>query len=85
MLSKALQPLPEKWHGLTDVEKRYRQRYLDLISTEEARNIFSARSRIIAAIRRYLDDRGFIEVETPVLLPVAAGAMARPFSTYHKN
>jgi len=85
MLSKSLLPLPEKWHGLTDVEKRYRQRYLDLISTEEARNIFTARSRIIAAIRRYLDGRGFIEVETPVLLPVAAGAMARPFSTYHNE
>ncbi len=83
MLSKSLQPLPEKWHGLTDVEKRYRQRYLDLISSEEARHIFVIRSRLIAAIRRFLDGRGFIEVETPVLLPVAAGAMARPFSTHH--
>jgi lysyl-tRNA synthetase class 2 len=83
MLSKSLQPLPEKWHGLTDVEKRYRQRHLDLISSEEARHIFVIRSRLIAAIRRFLDERGFIEVETPVLLPVAAGAMARPFSTYH--
>jgi len=83
MLSKSLQPLPEKWHGLTDVEKRYRQRYLDLISSEEARHIFIIRSRLIAAIRRFLDERGFIEVETPVLLPVAAGAMARPFSTHH--
>jgi len=83
MLSKSLQPLPEKWHGLTDVEKRYRQRYLDLISNEEARHIFVIRSRLIAAIRRFLDERGFIEVETPVLLPVAAGAMARPFSTHH--
>jgi len=85
MLSKSLLPLPEKWHGLTDVEKRYRQRYLDLISNEEARNIFVMRSRLIAAIRRFLDGRGFIEVETPVLLPVAAGAMARPFSTYHNE
>jgi lysyl-tRNA synthetase class 2 len=85
MLSKSLLPLPEKWHGLTDVEKRYRQRYLDLISNEEARNIFVMRSRLIAAIRRFFDGRGFIEVETPVLLPVAAGAMARPFSTYHNE
>ena len=85
MLSKSLLPLPEKWHGLTDVEKRYRQRYLDLISNEEARNIFLMRSRLIAAIRRFLDGHGFIEVETPVLLPVAAGAMARPFSTYHNE
>jgi lysyl-tRNA synthetase class 2 len=83
ILSKSLQSLPEKWHGLTDVEKRYRQRYLDLISNEEARNIFVVRSRAIAAIRRFLNERGFIEVETPVLLPVAAGAMARPFSTHH--
>ena len=83
MLSKSLQPLPEKWHGLTDVEKRYRQRYLDLISNDEARHIFTMRSRIIAAMRSFLDERGFIEVETPVLLPVASGAMARPFSTYH--
>ncbi len=85
MLSKSLLPLPEKWHGLTDVEKRYRQRYLDLISNEEARNIFVMRSRLIAAVRRFLDGRGFIEVETPVLLPVAAGAMARPFSTHHNE
>jgi lysyl-tRNA synthetase, class II len=85
MLSKSIMPLPEKWHGLTDVEKRYRQRYLDLISNEEARNIFVMRSRLIAAVRRFLDGRGFVEVETPVLLPVAAGAMARPFSTYHNE
>ncbi len=83
MLAKSLQPLPEKWHGLTDVEKRYRQRHLDLISSEEARHIFVIRSRLIAAVRRFLDERGFLEVETPVLLPVAAGAMARPFSTHH--
>jgi len=83
MLAKSLEPLPEKWHGLTDVEKRYRQRYLDLIANEEVRHIFRVRSRLIAAIRRFLDERGFVEVETPVLLPVAAGAMARPFSTYH--
>ena len=83
LLSKSLQPLPEKWHGLTDVEKRYRQRYLDLISNEEVGGIFLVRSRGIAAIRRFLDGRGFIEVETPVLHPVAGGALARPFSTYH--
>ncbi len=85
MLSKSLLPLPEKWHGLTDVEKRYRQRYLDLISSAESKSIFVMRSRLIAAVRRFLDGRGFIETETPVLLPVAAGAMARPFSTYHNE
>ena len=85
ILCKAIRPLPEKWHGLTDVDKRYRQRYLDLIANEEARNVFALRSRIIAAIRRFMDGRGFIEVETPVLLPVAAGAMARPFCTHHNT
>ncbi len=84
MLSKALQPLPEKWHGLVDVEKRYRQRYLDLISSEEVRHLFSVRSRVISAMRRFLDERGFLEVETPVLQPVAAGALARPFVTHHE-
>ena len=83
MLSKSLQPLPEKWHGLVDVEKRYRQRYLDLISNEQARHIFTTRSRVLAAMRRFLDERGFLEVETPVLLPLAAGALAKPFSTFH--
>ena len=83
MLSKSLLSLPEKWHGLTDVEKRYRQRYLDLISNDEAKRIFVTRSRIIASMRRFLNERGFMEVETPVLLPVAAGAMARPFATHH--
>ena len=83
LLSKALQPLPEKWHGLTNVEKRYRQRYLDLISNEEARTIFHTRSRIISEMRRFLEDRGFMEVETPVLQPIAAGALAKPFATYH--
>jgi lysyl-tRNA synthetase class 2 len=83
ILSKSLQPLPEKWHGLTDVEKRYRQRYLDLISSEEVNRIFTVRSRAIAAIRRFLDGRGFIEVETPVLHPAAGGALARPFTTHH--
>ncbi len=83
MLSKSLQSLPEKWHGLVDVEKRYRQRYLDLISNEEVRHLFLVRSRTIAHIRRYLDERGFIEVETPVLNPIPGGARARPFITHH--
>lgn len=83
LLAKALLPLPEKWHGLTDVEKRYRQRYLDLIANEEVRRIFEIRSRAVSAMRRFLDSRGFIEVETPVLQPIAAGALAKPFMTYH--
>ena len=83
MLSKSLRPLPEKWHGLTDVEKRYRQRYLDLIADEKIGRIFTVRSRVIAAIRRYMEKRGFIEVETPVLHPVAGGALAHPFVTHH--
>jgi lysyl-tRNA synthetase class 2 len=83
MLAKALRPLPEKWHGLTDVEKRYRQRYLDLIVNPEARRIFQIRSRTISALRRFLENRGFIEIETPVLQPLYGGAMARPFKTYH--
>ncbi|MDY7019543.1 MAG: lysine--tRNA ligase [Chloroflexota bacterium] len=83
MLSKALRPLPEKWHGLTDVETRYRQRHLDLICHSEEREIFTLRSRIIAAIRSYLNNRGFIEVETPVLQSQAGGALARPFATHH--
>ena len=82
-LSKSLRPLPEKYHGLRDVEQRYRQRYLDLISDPEVKDIFFLRSRIISAIRRFLDGRGFLEVDTPVLVPVAAGAMARPFVTHH--
>jgi lysyl-tRNA synthetase, class II len=83
MLSKSLRPLPEKWHGLADVEKRYRQRYLDLISNEENKNIFILRSKIITAIRNFLDKQGFMEVETPVLQPHAGGALARPFVTHH--
>ena len=83
LLAKSLQPLPEKWHGLTDVEKRYRQRYLDLISSEQTRAVFAARTRITSALRRFLDERGFLEVETPVLHDTAGGAMARPFVTYH--
>ena len=83
MLCKSLRPLPEKWHGLADVEKRYRQRYLDLISNEESKSIFTLRSKIITAIRSFLDKRGFMEVETPVLQPHAGGALARPFVTHH--
>ncbi|MDO8491322.1 MAG: lysine--tRNA ligase [Dehalococcoidia bacterium] len=84
LLSKSLLPLPDKWHGLTDVEKRYRQRYLDLLTSEEVRNIFRTRSRAISSLRRFLDGRGFLEVETPVLQAVAAGAMAKPFVTHHE-
>jgi len=83
MLCKSLRPLPEKWHGLADVEKRYRQRYLDLISNEESKSIFTLRSKIITAIRSFLDKQGFMEVETPVLQPHAGGALARPFVTHH--
>ena len=83
VLAKALRAPPEKWHGLQDVEVRYRQRYLDLMANTEVRDLFLARSRIITAIRRFLDDRGFLEVETPVLQPAAGGAAAKPFVTYH--
>ena len=83
VLAKTLRPLPEKWHGLRDVETRYRQRYLDLIANEDTRRVFQIRSRLISAIRRFLDERGFLEVETPVLQPIYGGAAARPFTTYH--
>jgi lysyl-tRNA synthetase class 2 len=83
LLAKSLQPLPEKWHGLADVDKRYRQRYLDLIANAPAREVFQVRSRVIAAIRQFFNQRGFIEVETPVLQPSAGGALANPFTTYH--
>jgi lysyl-tRNA synthetase class 2 len=83
ILTKALRAPPEKWHGLQDVEVRYRQRYLDLIANAQVRDIFHLRSRVIAAIRRFLDERGFLEVETPVLQPAAGGAAAKPFVTYH--
>lgn len=82
-LAKSLLPLPEKWHGLTDVEIRYRQRYLDLIANPEVREVFVTRSRIIRGIRNYLDERGYVEVETPMMQPVAGGATARPFRTFH--
>ncbi len=83
MLSKALRPLPEKWHGLTDVETRYRQRYLDLVANPEVKQTFVKRSRAIAEIRRFLDAAGFLEVETPVLQSIPGGAAARPFHTHH--
>jgi lysyl-tRNA synthetase class 2 len=83
ILTKALRPPPEKWHGLQDVEARYRQRYLDIMSNEDARHIFETRSKAIARIRRYLDERGFLEVETPILQGTAGGAAARPFVTHH--
>ena len=82
-LAKSLRPPPEKHHGLQDTETRYRHRELDLIGSEEARALFVARARIIAAIRRYLDGEGFVEVETPVLQPIYGGALARPFTTHH--
>jgi lysyl-tRNA synthetase class 2 len=82
-LSKALRPLPEKWHGLTDVETRYRQRYVDLIANPEVHQIFVTRSRIISAIRAFLLTKGFLEVETPMMHPIPGGATARPFVTHH--
>ena len=83
LLSKSLQPLPEKFHGLTDKEMRYRQRYVDLIMNPESKRNFEIRSRFVAFLRRYLDNLGFMEVETPVLSPIAGGANARPFITHH--
>ncbi len=82
-LTKSLHPLPEKWHGLKDVEIRYRQRYLDLVSNPEIKEIFLTRSKIIKLIREFLDNRDFVEVETPILHPIAGGAAARPFETHH--
>lgn len=83
LLSKSLQPLPEKYHGLTNVDTRYRQRYTDLIMNADVKETFIKRSRIISAIRRYLDDKGFMEVETPMLVSNAGGAAARPFETHY--
>lgn len=83
ILSKALSPLPEKWHGLQDVETRYRQRELDLIVNPEVKERFMVRSKIVAAMRNYLNERGFLEVETPMLQPIPGGASARPFITHH--
>jgi len=83
LLAKALRPMPEKWHGLTDVDLRYRHRHLDLISSPESREVFIKRAKIVSTIRRVLDARGYVEVETPVLLSQAGGASARPFHTHH--
>ena len=83
LLAKSLQPLPEKWHGLSDTDTRYRQRYLDLIANAETKNTFKTRSQVISAIRQFLSGRGFLEVETPVLQPSAGGALAQPFTTHH--
>jgi lysyl-tRNA synthetase, class II len=82
-LSKCLVPLPEKWHGLTDIETRYRQRYLDLIVNPDSRKTFESRAKTVAGIRKFLTDRGFLEVETPMMQPIAGGALARPFTTHH--
>src|SRR5471032_1477807 len=82
-LSKCMLPLPEKWHGLTDVETRYRQRYLDLIVNPDSRKVFETRSRVISAIREFMTARGYLEVETPMMQPIAGGAIARPFVTHH--
>ena len=83
LLTKSLRPLPDKWHGLSDVEQRYRQRYVDLIVTPEARAVFVKRSQIIAAMRRWLDARRFLEVETPMMHYIVGGATAKPFQTHH--
>jgi lysyl-tRNA synthetase class 2 len=82
-LAKCFLPLPEKWHGLSDIETRYRQRYLDLIVNPDSRKVFEVRSRVLAAIRTFLNARGYLEVETPMMQPIAGGALARPFTTHH--
>ena len=83
MLAKSLRPLPEKWHGLSDVEERFRKRYLDTLMNEDVRQRFVLRSKIISEIRKFLDKEGFLEVETPVLQVLAGGALAKPFKTHH--
>ena len=85
VLAKAVRPMPEKYHGLADREARARQRYLDLLSNPESRNVFETRSRIVSGVRRFLDDAGFIEVETPMMQPIPGGATARPFVTHHNT
>ena len=82
-LVKCFEPLPEKWHGLSDIEIRYRQRYLDLIVNPDSRRVFEVRSRVLASIRNFLNARGYLEVETPMMQPIAGGALARPFVTHH--
>ena len=84
LLAKALRPLPEKWHGLQDIESRYRQRYLDLLTNEQSRAVFERRIAIVRETRRFLEERGFLEVETPILQTIAGGAAAEPFTTHHK-
>jgi len=84
-LSKDLLPLPEKWHGLTDVELRYRQRYVDLVMNPEVREVFIKRSKLVQSLRRFMDAHGFVEVETPMMQPIAGGAVARPFVTHHNT
>ncbi len=84
-LSKDLLPLPEKWHGLTDVELRYRQRYVDLVMNSEVRDVFLKRSKLVQSLRRFMDAQGFVEVETPMMQPIAGGAVARPFVTHHNT
>jgi len=84
LMAKALRPLPEKWHGLQDIEARYRQRYLDLLTNERSRAVFEKRIAIVRETRRFFEERGFMEVETPILQTVAGGAAAEPFSTHHK-
>ena len=85
LLSKALKPLPEKWHGLKDIEIRYRKRYLDLIANKQVKEIFEARSKIISSIRKFLDDKGYLEVETPMLQSIPGGAAGRPFKSFHNG
>lgn len=85
LLTKSLRPLPSLWHGLTDIEERYRQRYVDLLLNQEVRQVFNTRTKIVSFLRKYLDEKGFTEVETPVLQPIYGGATAKPFTTFHNE